>query len=179
MVGWGYGIPLYFKCSFLVDPFNGIRHGLLLVWEDEPWVLNRGDKVIITGYCSENLLAGAEFWTDGWGPPGNTAVSVNDVIHLGSVIPSPPAVNGTEDFVASECYEGVLVLINNAVVTNLIASHRFDISYDYGSRSCKVYDYPFSAAVGDTIQQIAGVVWFNTYTEGFILRPRDADDIIR
>lgn len=179
MVGWGYGIPLYFKCSFLVDPFNGIKRGLLLAWEDEPWVLSRGDNVVITGYCSEDLLSGAEYWTDGWGPPGNTAVYVYDVINLGSAIPSPPAVNASEDWVTSEYYEGVLVSINNAVVTNLIASHRFDISYDMGSRSCKVYDYPFSAAVGDTIQQITGVVWFNTYTESFILRPRDEDDIIQ
>ncbi|MCK4505288.1 MAG: hypothetical protein KAW14_06710 [Candidatus Aegiribacteria sp.] len=179
MTGYCYGIPETFTCAFLVDPFNGIRHGLLLEWDpDQSWSLQRGDNVLITGYCSEDCHGNADYWTNGWGPPGNTTVSVVHLTCLGSAIPCPAAATGNENNVTSEDYEGVLTAINDVVVIDILASHKIVVSYDQGNRSCLVHDYPFSADIGDTIQQIKGIVWYNNWYECFILRPRDANDII-
>jgi len=180
MVGWGYGIPLTFTCAFLTDRLNGPRHGLLVTWDpdDHSWTLERGDNVVVSGSCSENLLGGAEYWSDGWGPTDNTSMYLGQVTHLPSVHPQPPPVNVNGSYLACEDYEGVLVSVNDAVVMEKLASHKIVIGYDQGSRSCRVYDYPLSVSVGDSIQQITGIVWFNTSLEEFILRPRDAGDII-
>lgn len=180
MTGTCYGISITFPCAFLTDRFNGPRHGLLVAWDaDYSWTLDRGDNVLVTGWCSEDLYSPAEYWTGGWGPTWNTALSLSQVVHLDPVFPPPPPVIVNGGSLARESYEGVLVSVNDVVVTDKLASGKIIVSYDQGTRSCRVYSYPLPVQVGDQIQQITGIVWFNTNLEMFVLRPRDADDVIQ
>jgi predicted extracellular nuclease len=79
--------------------------------------------------------------------------------------------------VGAEAYEGVLVRVSNAVVTQEVIEHG-EWYVDDGSGQCQIDDYLYahSPALGDTLETIVGVVQYG-YGE-YEINPRDADDVV-
>lgn len=152
--------------AVISDPEGGAWSGLVL-YGDSVGALARGDSVLITGEVQEYY--------------GMTELSyITDITWLGTGAASPPASQvSTGDLTeagGAEQWEGVLVEIQNAIVTELGSYGQFTV--DDGSGGCLIDDlgdYSYTPAVGDTIFSARGVQWYS-YSE-WKLEPRDDADL--
>ncbi|MCK4271531.1 hypothetical protein KAX22_02705, partial [bacterium] len=131
---------------------------------------SRGDQVSITAAVDEY-----------YGLTELKDISSFQIISSGNTL--PPVVDITTGDLAGGCnvgaeaYEGVLVRVSNAVVTQ--AANTYGEWYvDDGSGQCQIDDYLYahSPALGDTLETIVGVVQYG-YGE-YEINPRDADDVV-
>lgn len=152
--------------AVLSDPEGGAWGGLVL-YGDSVGALARGDSILVTGEVQEYY--------------GMTELSyISDITLLGTGAASPPAAQvSTHDLTeagGAEQWEGVLVEIRDAIVTELGSYGQFTV--DDGTGGCLVDDlgdYSYTPAVGDTLHSAVGVQWYS-YSE-WKLEPRDDNDL--
>ena len=153
--------------AVISDPEGGPWHGLTL--QDASVAgLQRGDSIMVTGTVDE--FFGMTLIGD---------ISNIETLGTGADLPDPYDISTVDISTAGdpEQYEGVLVRITDAIVTD------DDLGFglyaaDDGSGECKLDDngdYSYEPTVGDTLFYAIGVGWY-AYSE-WTVQPRDDSDI--
>jgi hypothetical protein len=129
----------------------------------------RGDSLTLTGMVDEY-----------YGMTEVKEVTQFTVHSSGNAVPAPVDISSGELVggcnVASEAYEGVLVRVTDAVVTQLPDDYG-QWYVDDGTGECQIDDnlFDYTPALGDTIDAITGVVDYGFGEYGLL--PRDVNDI--
>ncbi len=156
--------------GFFLQDGDGPWSGVYVYYDDADFhaTLNRGDEVEITGKVSEYY--------------GKTEISElvsAAVVSTGNAVPTP--INLSTSNVPEEQYEGVLVSVSNAVVTDTTLGYG-EILVNDGSGACRVDDKLYSywndmTPYPDTTYQLTGIVdyAYDTYK----ILPRDASDFVK
>lgn len=156
--------------GFFLQDGNGPWSGVYVYYDNADFnaTLNRGDEVEIIGKVSEY-----------YEKTEMTELVSATVISTGNAVPAPISLSTAN--VPDEQYEGVLVSVTNAVVTDTTLGFG-EILVDDGSGACRVDDKLYSYWVDmtpypDTTYQLTGIVdySFDTYK----ILPRDADDFVK
>jgi len=150
--------------AVIEDASGGEWSGVVLYGYDGVFNgIERGDSIVVSGYVSEyyNL----------------TEVVVNsvDFNEAGHSVPAAEDLSTVD--IAQEKWEGVFASITSVTVTNSDLGNG-EWAVDDGSGEARIDDmgtYGFSVSVGDTFDEIVGVVFY-TY-DNYKLEPRDEDDI--
>jgi hypothetical protein len=152
--------------AVISDPEGGPWSGLVL-YGDSAASLARGDSVLITGTVQEYY--------------GMTELGyITDIVTLGTGagLPAASGVQTADITIAggAEQWEGVLVGVENAVVTSIGSYGEFMV--DDGSGECMIGgigDYSYNPVVGDTLFSAVGVGWYS-YSD-WKIQPRDDGDL--
>ncbi|MBT3245025.1 MAG: T9SS type A sorting domain-containing protein [Bacteroidetes bacterium] len=158
------GFAAYGNNFFISDPEGGIWHGIYIYKGDESPEL--GDEVEVSGLVMEYY--------------GGTQINTPEVSILSSGNPLPDAIlvqtGNLIDPVHAEAYEGCLVKVVNAVVTQ--ESDNLNQWYvDDGSGECQVDDKIFAydnIRSGDQFNYIVGVIDYDWSEYG--INPRSGSD---
>ncbi len=163
------------RVFFLEEEGGGPWSGIMVFfrWDSSVVTVNPGDSVVVTGDVSEYY--------------GNTEIriaSTADIQIVATGRPIPPAAvipaSKLDDDLASpdtlEAYEGVLVTIQNAFVTDSMDNRgRFTITDGTGYAKARQGNSHYNPVVGDMIT-ITGCV--NVYYGAHCINPRSDDDVI-
>ncbi|RKZ06432.1 hypothetical protein DRQ25_13915 [Candidatus Fermentibacteria bacterium] len=152
----------------LADAGGGPWSGLLMYGSDLAG-LQRGDSVTVTGVVDEYY--------------GMTELKypISYVVHsTGHTLPAPePMITG--DLATSlnpEQWESVFVTVSDLDVTQVGLPY-YTWAFDDGSGECyagTMGDFSYVPAVGDTISDFTGLLWYSR--DNFKIQPRDDYDII-
>ena len=150
---------------FISDPEGGAWHGIFIFNYDA--VVEIGDEVAVSGSVTEYY--------------GFTEISFATVTILSSdnQVPEPIVVTTGELAAASsaEEYEGCLVKIENAVVTQLPNSYG-EWYVDDGSGECQIDNGIFDYSPTNLGEEIASIVGAVDYSyDAYAINPRNAGDI--
>jgi hypothetical protein len=159
--------PGSFPNFYLQDPTGTVWSGVYFF--DNTVDPERGDSLTVTASVDEY-----------YGMTEIKDVTDFTINSSGNPLPDPVDIS-TADLAGgcnagSEAYEGVLVRVSNAIVTQL--PDQYGQWYvDDGSGACQVDDnfFSYSPALGETLAAIVGVVDY-TFDE-YGLLPRDAEDL--
>lgn len=149
------------------DPMGGEESGIsVFVLDTAGLDVEPGDEVTICG-------AYAEFFDQ-----SQLAVAAVADINVSGTVPVPAAEVLTSAEAATEVWEGVLVQIDNPVVTvepNDFGEWEIDDALLATDTFFEEADWP-QPAVDDTFTSLTGVIEFSF--ENFKIAPRDADDLV-
>jgi hypothetical protein len=147
---------------FISDPEGGEWRGIFIFnWD---YAVEQGDEVEVTGEVVEY-----------YGFTEITNITEITVLSTGNPVPEPIDVT-TGDLAETEAYEGVLVRVNDVVVTQ--NPNNYGEAYiDDGSGECQTDDamYSYDPAIGDEYDFIIGIVDYSYDQYG--LNPRYASDL--
>ncbi len=163
------------RVFFLEEEGGGPWSGIMAFFRYDTSVVtvNPGDSVVITGDVYEYF--------------GNTEIRIFStadiqIVATGRPIPGPDTIPASklDDNAASddtlEAYEGVLVTIENAFVTDSMDNRgRFTITDGTGYAKARQGNSHYNPVVGDMIT-ITGCV--NVYYGAHVINPRSDDDVI-
>ncbi|MEA1875030.1 MAG: T9SS type A sorting domain-containing protein [Bacteroidota bacterium] len=156
--------------GFFLQDGDGPWTGVYVYYNDADFNagLNLGDEIEIVGKVSE-YYEKTEI----------TDVVNATVVSTGSAVPTPISLSTVN--VSEEQYEGVLVSVSNAVVTDTTLGYG-EILVDDGSGACRVDDKLYSywndmTPYPDSTYQLTGIVDYSYDT--YKILPRDADDFVK
>ncbi len=159
----GIVYAVYGSNSFAIAEDTGPWHGVFVYDSGVP-LPEIGDSIHITGTVSEYF--------------GLTQLgSVTYTVLMTGTTPYTPSVISTAEAADGEAYEGVLVEVQDVIVSNE------DLEYgewevDDGSGPVRVNDlgYAYDATLGNALDLVRGMLNYNF--GDFKIEPRDADDIV-
>ncbi len=163
------------RVFFLEEEGGGPWSGVMVFfrWDSSVVDLNPGDSVVVTGDVYEYY--------------GNTEIRIAStadvqIVASGRPIPDPVVLPASklDDNLADpdtlEAYEGVLVKVENAFVTDTMDNHdRFSITDGTGYAKARQGNSHYTPVIGDMITIIGCV---NVYYSAHCINPRSDDDII-
>lgn len=152
--------PAYFVVQDGSGPWNGL-------WVRSSATPAVGDSVTVRGLVTENDVQGLA---------GNTLLVSGQVLAASAAVTFPAAAVVTSAVASSEAYEGVLVKVASAPVTNVALGAGQWLVND-GSGACRVgpLGYSFTPILG-TAYDVTGPVLYNG--GAFMIEPRDAADVV-
>ncbi|RJP76962.1 MAG: hypothetical protein C4524_09445 [Candidatus Zixiibacteriota bacterium] len=156
-----YNAPPYAHSLFLADTTGGPWSGLLVAsFTTLPAAV--GDWVQVTGQVKET--------------GGQTSLQFPFLTVLGTAsLPDPEGITAAE--LPQEAYEGVLAALHDVTVTAPEANGLWKVSDGSGEASIgHTWDYIYQPALGDTLEQIRGVVAY--VGAAFRLEPRSGEDLV-
>ncbi|MDA3910798.1 MAG: T9SS type A sorting domain-containing protein [Bacteroidales bacterium] len=156
--------------GFFLQDGDGPWSGVYVFYDDADFNagLNLGDEVQITGKVNE-YFEKTEI----------TELVLAEVISTGNAVPTPISLSTVN--VPEEQYEGVLVSVSNAVVTDTTLGYG-EILVNDGSGACRVDDKLYSywndmTPYPDSTYQLNGIVDYSYDT--YKILPRDAGDFVK